>query len=696
MSKIKVVFISIGVTAALTALLIGIIVGAFYGLKKDLPSPAALFSYQPPIATKVMDYEGNLVYEFFSERRDPVPLDKIPKYLSESFVAVEDKRFYNHWGLDLVRIGGAAIANLTHGRVVQGGSTITQQLAQNMFLTKELSLIRKLKEAILAVQLERYYSKREILEMYLNQVYFGYGAYGVAAAAQTYFRKPVWDLTLPECTLIAALVKAPGIYSPYRAPERCLRRRNLFLKKLYEEKIITRAQWEEASAAPLGLAPKPERRNDAPYFIEEVRRYLETKYGSDFLYKSGSVVYTTLDIKLQRKANEVIVQGILKIEDEENLPFKKKDFDIRVKNDTTLVPDYLQAALVLLDTKTGSVRALVGGREFRQSYFDRATQALRQPGSAFKVFVYTAAIDNGLTPADIELDAPIIIPIPGSGNYVPSNYDRVFLGPMSLRTGLALSRNLVAVRVTRNLGPELVAQYAARMGIKERLLPVMSIGLGACEVNLLDMTSAFAVLANEGKRVDPIFITRIVGRDGKLVEERTPRDEQVISPQTAYVTVDMMRSVIDAGTARVIRSMGFDRPAAGKTGTTDDYTDAWFVGFTPSLSCGVWVGYDQKKTIFRGAQGGRLAAPLWAEMMKYAYEGKPAENFSIPVGVVYKKVCNETGLLATSYCPESHVEVFIQGTEPKTECELHKYLSIKKGMRPAFEALDRKSLEGGL
>jgi penicillin-binding protein 1A len=685
----------VGIVAALTALVVGILVGAFYGLKKDLPSPAALFSYQPPIATKVLDCEGNPAFDFFSERRDPVSLDTIPKYLVDGFVAVEDKRFYRHWGLDLVRIGGATVANLTHRRVVQGGSTITQQLARNMFLTQELSLIRKLKEAVLAIELERYYSKREILEMYLNQVYFGAGAYGVEAASQTYFRKHVWELNLPECTLIAALARAPEIYSPYRSPEACLKRRNLFLKKLLENKAITPLQWTRASRAPLGLAPKPRQKNDAPYFIEEVRRYLETKYGSDFLYKSGSVIYTTLDLNLQRKATEAITEGLLKIEEEENLP-KKQDFDLRVKKDTTLHPDYLQAALVLMDARTGAVRALVGGRDFNQSSFDRATEALRQPGSAFKVFVYTAAIDNGLTPADIELDAPVVIPIPGAGNYVPSNYDRTFLGPMSLRTGLALSRNMVAVRLTRNLGPELVVQYASRMGIKERLLPVMSLGLGACEVDLLSLTAAYAVLAHEGKRVEPVFITKIVSREGKVIEERKSKEDQVLAPATAYVTVDMLRSVVDAGTARIIRSMGFSQPAAGKTGTTDDYTDAWFVGFTPSLSCGVWVGYDKKKTIFRGAQGGRLAAPIWADMMKYATEGKPAENFVIPPGIVYAKVCNETGLLATPYCPQTHVEVFVQGTEPKTECELHKYLSIKKGLGPAFEALDRKTLKGGI
>lgn len=691
MSRPKAVVIGLGITFGLLACGSGVGVGILRWLQSDLPSPQALLEYEPPVATKVLDREGKEVYQFFVERRDPVELARIPDHLKQALVAVEDWRFWNHWGLDLRYLARASLANLLAGRIIQGGSTITQQLARNMFLTPERTLARKLKEALLAIQLERYYTKEEILELYLNQVYFGAGAYGVEAAAQTYFRRHVWELDLPQCALLAALPKAPTVYSPYQNPEACLARRNLFLKKLYERGYITEAEYRQAVDAPLGVAPKPQRRNEAPYFIEEVRRLLEAKYGSDFLYRSGVVIHTTLDLELQRAANRALTEHLTRIEIERDLPFKKVDYDTSSKAHP---PNYLQGALVALDVQTGAVRAMVGGRDFGQSQFNRATQARRQAGSAFKSFVWTAAVDNGFTPADMELDAPIILSIPGYGRYAPANYDKSFLGLISLREALAKSRNLVSVRLTNRLGPELLVKYAQQMGIRTPLLPVYSLALGSGEVSLLDMAAAYGCLANQGRRVVPYLVERVVDRSGRVLEEHRPMSQEVLSPQTAYVTLSMMRSVLDAGTATTIRKRGFNRPAAGKTGTTDHHTDCWFIGFTPELVCGVWVGYDEKRTVYRGATGGGVAAPIWADFMIEACQDLPVVDFPIPEGVVWRRVCAETGRLATPACPKTREDVFVLRPEPTQECEYHKYFFLQEGLDQEFEALDRESLRG--
>lgn len=672
--KLKTFLLALGIFLGIISLIFGVLTAAFLKLKQDIPSPREILSYQPPIAAKVFDCKDRIIYRFSSQRREPVPLSRIPDYLKKGVVIVEDHRFYHHWGLDILYLLRAAFVNFTHGRIVQGGSTITQQLARIMFLTLEKSIIRKLKEAILAIELENHYSKEEILEMYLNQVYLGSGAYGVEAAAQTFFGKHIWKLSPSECALLAAVIRNPTYYSPYKYPDKCRSRRNFYLIKMAKVELIPEDKLSSLLKSPLGVVPQRLRRNEAPYFIDVLRNYLVAKYGSDFLYRSGISIYTTLDIDLQRQANKTLEEHLLRIEEEHNLLIKKRDFDIIAKRDSTKLPNYLQGALVVMDPKTGYIRALIGGRDFAQSYFNRAVQAHRQAGSAFKVFVATAAIDNGLTPATITLDAPIIIDIPGAKTYDPTDYDRKFLGSMTLRKGLALSRNLVFVRLGRNLGPELVAQYAYNMGITTPLKPVYSLPLGSSEVSLLDMVRAYTTLNNQGNRVEPIFFTKIVDREGRVLEENPPRVEQVLSPQTAYVTVDMMRSVIDEGTASRIRRMGFLGPAAGKTGTTDDYTDAWFIGFTPDIVCGVWVGFDKKSTIFRGATGGGVAAPIWADLMKYTIKDSIRKNFTAPEGIVSREICIETGKLATPYCPHKRMEVFVQGTEPKEECQYHKFL----------------------
>jgi penicillin-binding protein 1A len=598
------------------AFLMGILAGAFLRLQYGLPKPSELQDYRPMVSTKLLDRKGQVVADFAQERREPVTLDRIPEVLKVAMVAVEDKRFYHHWGIDIIRFFGMNFYNLKHLRVVQGGSTITQQLARNMFLTMQQTLDRKLKEALLAIEIERAFSKDEILELYFNQVYYGHGAYGIQAAAETFFGKNVKELNLVQLMTLAALPANPGIYSPYDHPDRLTKRRNLFLKKLLDIKKLTKAEYDKAAREPVKVVPRKPRRNEAPYFVEEIRKYLEATYGPEFVYTSGATIYTTLDLKLQRAANAAIADGLDRLEKNYKLAGSKRTYDSLVKKDTALKPNYLQGAVVAIDPKSGGIRAMVGGRSITQSWFNRATQAKRQPGSAFKVFVYTAAIDNGRTPEDIEDDAPLRLIPPGGGKpYEPHNFDFKFMGPIDLYTALVLSRNVVAVRLISEIGPEIVARYARRMGINEPLNPYYSLALGACEVTPLEMTSAFGVLVNEGVRVLPRYFSKIVDRNGRIVEESFPEEEAVLSPTTCQTMVGMMEGVVNEGTATSVRSNGFERAAGGKTGTTDDYADAWFVGFTPNLACGVWVGYDQRRSIFRGATGGSVAAPIWAHVM---------------------------------------------------------------------------------
>jgi penicillin-binding protein 1A len=688
------IFFGLLIPAFIYAFLAGIGIVVLSVAKKDLPDPVSLQTYKPPLTTKVFDRNDSLIYEFYVERRDPIPLDSMPSQLVEAFIAVEDERFYKHWGVSPHDIIRAFFMNLAAGRIVEGGSTITQQLARNMFLTFEQSLIRKIKEAVLAVQLEKMYAKEEILEMYLNQVYFGHGAYGVEAAAQRFFDKSLCELDLDELCLVAGLTRSPTYYSPYEHPERAKTRRNRFINALYTTGRIDVKTRDEAVVAEIELAPRKLPPNEAPYFVEEIRRYLERKYGSGLIYSEGVYIYTTLDLKMQRIANKVVEEHLLEIEHTKNLEVLKSDYDTVTFTDESPAPGYLQGALVAMDVHTGEVLALVGGRDYKQSSFDRAVQAKRQPGSSFKVFVYTAALDNGFTPGDVEFDAPVLVRT-GRSLYAPANWDRKFFGPMTLREGLAQSRNLVAVRLTRYVGPEMVAEYAYRMGIRSPLKPVLSIGLGAVEVTPIEMATAFSTLANQGYRVEPVFIRRIVSRDGEIIEEWFPQQgEQVLSPQTSFLVTSMMQSVISSGTATGIRRRGFTRVAAGKTGTTDDFTDGWFVGFTPEIACAVWVGFDKRQTIYRGASGGSCAAPIWAEFMKAATDTIPSSNFKMPEGIVTRDICTLTGQLATPDCPHRRTEYFLSGTEPTLTCQYHRLQKLRGGSREQFYRLDRYNAGG--
>jgi penicillin-binding protein 1A len=642
-------------------------------LGSGIPSAESIANFRPPASTRILDCRGRVIFDFFQEKRRPVPLESIPLCLRDAVVAVEDRRFYLHWGIDLVRIPGLVLSTLRRAGDIKGTSTITQQLARSMFLTPERSLARKLKEMALAVELERRYSKTEILELYFNQIWFGGSAYGVEAAAEKYFGRTAARLTPAECATLGAMLANPSAYSPYNHPDRLARRRNFFLAKMLRLGRVTQAQHDAAVGQPLVVLPPGTGGNLAPYFVEEVRRYLADRYGLDFVYRSGATVYTTLDLDMQTAANLVVRDQMLAQEKDHNLRPTWAWYDSAARRDTTIGPPrYLQVALVAMDVKTGYVRALVGGRDFRHSEYDRATQARRQAGSSFKPFLYTAAIDGGaFTAASIEQDSPVTIRIQGQPDYTPRDVEGKFSGPVTLRNALAHSINLVAVRLILKTGPEAVVRYAGMMGIASKLIPVYSLALGSVEVTPLEMTSAFNTLANSGIRVKPTMVTRVEDSRGTVLEENLPEEQPVLRPASAYVVTNMMQSVLDGGTGYAVRALGYDGPAAGKTGTTDDYTDCWFIGFTPELTCGVWVGFDKKKTIFDRAFGGGICAPIWAEFMKQVKpDSVPADSFAVPDSILTLQVCEVTGELATAICSRVRPEVFILNTEPRTDCHI--------------------------
>lgn len=674
------------------SLIFGFITGTYISVMKGLPPAETISFYTPPVATKVFDDRDSLIAEFFVERRELTSLKEAPGYLKNGFMCIEDKKFYKHWGVNIKSLIRAIFENVIHARVVRGGSTITMQLARNMFLSQEKTFLRKLKEIALAVRIERAYTKDEILERYLNQVNFGQGRYGVATAARYYFNKDVSQLTLSECALLVALPKSPETFSPYKHPERAKSRRNLVLREMLKDRLITEAEYNTAANEPLNVVEHRPTKQIGEYFIEDIRRYLELKYGGDFLYRSGANIYTTLNTKIQKTVEEVMEKHLVQIEKDYKFKNTKAKFDSIGNTDTLNTMPYLQGAVVVVDQHTGEIKAMVGGRDFNQSKFNRATQSRRQTGSSFKVFVFTAAIDNGFTPADIVLDLPIVLEIPGQdGIYRPANYDHRFMGPITLKKALALSRNLAAIRLIRTIGPDLVVKYAHTLGVQSPLLPVVSLALGACEASLLEMTHAFSTIANSGNERPPIMIRKITDKDGTIIELNRPSSEQKISPQVCYVMIDLLRSVVDGGTGYEIKKY-YRGPAAGKTGTTDNHSDAWFIGFTPNYTAGIWVGFDDNQRIFPGATGGVVSAPIWGEIMA-KIDTLTNTDFPVPEGIVWYKVCPKSGFLANEYCPNPKEMAFIVGSEPKDTCNIHTYETKILGSE-GFEELDRSALQG--
>ncbi len=652
----------------------GVVFGLVQWLRSDLPSPEKLTAIETPVKTTVYDARGKVLHEFYRENRSVVPLKNIPRHLVNATLSTEDRNFYKHWGVDLWGVGRAVVTDVMHMRRAQGGSTITQQLARNLFNMYEKSFTRKLKELVLAIDLERTYSKDQILELYFNQIYFGEGAYGVESAAKTYFGKPLAELTLPECALIAGIPANPTVYSPRRKPAAAQARRAKVLRNMLATKAITQVEFDRAMAAPLGVTTTRYTNDRAAYFVEMVRLNLDEKYGSNAVYEGGLKVYTTLDADLQVLCDKALERQLTQLEKDMKLKRTRAVYETAVKDGKIAPgtrPPYLQGAVVALDPRTGAVRALSGGRDWNESNFNRAVQALRQPGSSFKPFVYAAALDNGFKPTDVIVDEPVTFPGAEGKPYEPQNYDRKFRGPITLRYALQESVNIPAIKLLRKVGTSLVASYARRMGIKSTLGQNLSLALGSSEVNLLELTSAYSVLANRGVRNEPVYILKVVDKDGRELERSTARPFEVLSEATAAIMTSMLESVMDHGTGFPARAAGFTIPAAGKTGTMDEYMDAWFVGYVPSVAVGVWVGYDEKKSIGPGMTGARAALPIWTEIMMGATRGKSVEDFPMPSGTISRLVCAETGMLATDQCPSPSNEMYEEGAEPTEYCNTH-------------------------
>jgi penicillin-binding protein 1A len=656
------------------ALVAGASFASYQYFASDLPSTARLEMIEPTLKTVVYGADSSVVGEFFVEDRALVPLSDLPPHLIDAFIAVEDRKFYSHWGVDLFGITRAVLSNLKEGRTVQGGSTITQQLARNLFDMFENTLTRKIKEALLAMRIERAYSKDEILEMYLNQIYFGGGAHGVEAAAQTFFGKHAKELSIGESTLLAGLPKNPRDYSPIHHLDRALQRRSLVLGALVETRRLSRAEADSIDALPVEIRPgKAGRDGFAAYFLEEVRQYLEAKYGADRVYRDGLKVYTGIDPALQRAAEDSMESYLRRIERARRYKDTKARYEQALADgEEPGLPTYLQGAVVALDVKSGLVRAMVGGRSFKHSKFNRAVQARRQPGSAFKPFIFCAAVENGYTPADILLDAPIVLDLPHGDVWKPENYSRTFEGEVTLRRALNMSINIAAIRLLMAMGPSEAIDAAHRLGIKSDLENVYSLALGVSEVTLLELTNAYATVAAGGMRGEPILVQRLVDREGRVLEENSILREEVLDPTVNYMLTSLLESVMNEGFGRGARLAGFTEPAAGKTGTTDLNTDAWFIGFTKELAVGVWTGFDEKKTMGDGMTGGSVSLPTWTSVMKAAYRGgRHAPPFATPEGIESRVICESTGLLATEACPKIRREVFVAGSEPRRACDRH-------------------------
>ena len=717
----------------------GAAAGVFFAFLRDLPSLDGLEDYQPSIVTTLYTDQDEPFASFYEQRRIPLPLAKIPPQFKQAVLAVEDSRFYEHRGLSPRAIARAMIMNLLTRRKSQGGSTITQQLARILFLTPEKSFTRKIKEALLAVEVEKHYSKDKILELYFNQVYFGHGAYGVEAAAQTYFKKSVGELNLAEVAMLAGLPSAPNRFSPILDPARARRRRDHVLNRMVEMKLISREQAAAAGQTPFDETLFTRSRTIAPYFVEHVRQSLEDTYGAYALYNSGLKVYTTLNLKMQRAAEEALVGGLRDLDKArgfrprkeqgtetararigpytprvgEILPgtvlrVKPKSLEVqlgryrgeislesiqwtKIRNlaeafhegdpilvqvlsvderrktmDLSLEQDpELEGALVALDPRDGAIKAMIGGYDFERSKFNRAVQARRQPGSAFKPFVYATAFDRGLTPSTIIEDSPITFHFRVEGKEVewsPENYDRKFHGPTTLRRALENSINVVTVKLIEQVGVDPVIRMAHQMGIESDLRREVALALGVSEVTPLELVSAYGVIANGGVRAEPFVIRKVTDSQGRILEEHIVEPQEVMRPETAYVLTNVMKGVVERGTGA--RAHVLKRPLAGKTGTSSEATDVWFVGFTPNLVAGVWIGYDVKRSLGSAETGSRLALPPWIAFMQKALTDLPPDDFPVPENVVAIPVNYMTGLPDPQDDKGAILEYFIKGTEP--------------------------------
>jgi penicillin-binding protein 1A len=690
---------------ALIAALVGATVGLVLVYTTDLPQVDALEAYRPSSITELYDDHGRVIGSFALQRRVVAAYEDFPPVLRDALISIEDKDFYRHSGINVFRIVGAAYRDVESGGKVQGASTLTMQLARNLFLSPDRSFHRKVQEAMLAIQIERRFTKPQIFTLYANQIFLGHGVYGFESASEYYFSKPAKNLTLDEAALLAGLPKGPGIYSPINHPDRAQKRRNLVINAMLEDGKITAVQAADARSAPLVLHLAHDPNSLAPNFVEEVRRYLEGKYGADQVHEDGLKVYTSLDVDLQKAANQSVLDGLAAYErrhgwkghldnvlselssldkyyhsdwDDEPLAdgyihalvtssengtatlkfgrytatltqadaawTQQKLQNILKSGDicyvkivslaasgsahVTLEQDSgAQGALLAIDNATGGIEALVGGRDFNISKFDRATQAFRQVGSSFKPYVYTAVIDQGASPDDTILDEPVTFET-ASGPYSPHNYDEKFEGIITLRRALAQSRNIPALKLASKVGIRNVIEYAARFGITAKLPPYLPVALGSAEITLMEQTAAYSVFPNDGVRVTPRYITKVTDYEGRVLEENFPDVKDVIGTRTARILTSMLREVVLHGTAVAAAKLPF--PVAGKTGTTNDFTDAWFMGFSPTTTCGVWVGFDEKRSLGAKETGAHAALPIWMNFMTAAMAGKDAGDFHPP------------------------------------------------------------------
>jgi penicillin-binding protein 1A len=695
---------------------IGAAAGLLLVYSTDLPEVHQLEHFRPSSTTELYDDQNRIIGSFALQRRVVAKYDDYPPVLRDALISIEDKDFYRHLGINVWRIAGAAYRDIESGGKVQGASTLTMQLARNLFLSPDRSFHRKIEEALLAIQIERRFTKEQIFTLYANQIFLGHGVYGFEAASEYYFSKPAKQLTLDEAATLAGLPKAPGQYSPINHPDRALRRRNLVINSMLEDGKITAQQATEARNQPLELKLARDPNSLAPYFVEDIRRYLETKYGSDQILEGGLRVYTSLDVDLQRTANQAVLDGVAAYErrhgwkghlenvlasnpgltdyqhpdwsdpievngyihalvtdvsagsaqirfghfsaplsqadvawTQQKLPAILKLGDIVYVKILALNPDNTarvsfeqdsgaEAALLAIDNATGDIKAMVGGRDFELSKFNRATQALRQVGSSFKPYVYTAAVDEGARPDDTIVDAPITFET-ASGPYTPHNYDEKFEGTITLRRALEDSRNIPALKLAEKVGIKTVIDYARRFGITSNLPPVLPLALGAAEITLFEQTSAFSVFPNDGVRIVPRYISRVEDYDGRVLEESYPEVKDVVPSPTARIMISMLREVVLHGTAIAAAKMPY--PIAGKTGTTNDFTDAWFIGFSPATTTGVWIGYDEKKTLGPKETGAHAALPIWMDFMKVALAGKDPGQFQPPPGSPPNPVANK-------------------------------------------------------
>jgi len=625
-------------------------------------------------ATTLVDVKGRTAFTVYQEQRIDVPLSRVSRHLIDAILAVEDQRFYDHGGVDIVRVLGAAVNNLREGSRAQGGSTLTQQLARQTFLTTDKTYRRKLKEVLVAARLEREFSKSDILNLYLNKVYFGDGLYGVEAASLGYFGKHASELEVPEAALLAGLVKSPSTYAPTVSPTRAVARRNVVLQLMRDSGAIDRPTYDAALHTSLKLVDGLRQRESyGQYFKEEVRKQLVQRFGWERVYQGGLRVYTTIDLDLQKAAESEVMRSLNDIEQRQAKRRKNPDPNA----------DPLQAALVAMDPHTGEVRAMVGGRDFNASHFNRATQAKRQPGSAFKPFIYAAALERGYSPGSLitDLDDPIATV---TGAWVPED-EHSDGDSMTMRTALRTSSNRAAVKMLQDLGIPSTVQFVQTLGVGD-VPSVPSLALGSGEVTLVGMTAAYATFANQGMVPTPSLIRRVETTKGEVLFEGATPAHRAVSESTAFLMSTMMADVINAGTATTARAAGFTLPAAGKTGTTNDYHDAWFVGFTPKLVTGVWVGYDQPRTIISNGYAAQLAVPMWAHFMIDATRGDEPAWFKAPGTITSAEICRLSGKLATDGCrsvlttdehgnasikSQVYTEYFVRGTEPMDWCPLH-------------------------